>query len=401
MSNVSASNQSQVKDPDEKSRFSRKMRKLRRTPSAFVKDSRPYKVWAQMGSFALVVLISLLILVYFIEVASPRYATQSQFVVKRAGAAELPVSGLAALGAVSSSTKDSLIIKRFIESRVMAMALDEKIELKSHYQNKSNDWLSRLKPDASAEEFVEYYQKHISVFHDEMSDVVVIEVQAFSPEYALILGEVVLQISESFINDLGNKMIDEQVSFAQQDVERKYEEFKAQQQLLIEFQGEKQLFSPEEESGALLNAMNQLQGELIKAEARYKELSSVMRRTAPEVKAQKNLIDSLKAQLAEERQRLVSEKDTSLSRVSLDFQEIKLNARLASDLYTSSLASLEFVKAEAYRKLKHLLIVAPPALPQDETYPRRFYNIITWFLVLLLTYLIGRLIAAVIREHKE
>ncbi len=384
-----------------RTRFSRKMRKLRRKPGAFVKDSRPYKAWVKMGSFALVVLASSFILVYFMEVASPRYAAQSQFVVKQAGVSELPISGLASLGAVSSSAKDSLIIKRFIESRVMAMALNERISLKQHYQNKKSDWFSRLGQNASVEEFVKYYQNHIHVFHDEMSDVVVIEVQAFSPEYALKFSDAILQISERFINNLSSKMIDNQIAFAQQDVERKYDEFKTQQQQLLDFQGDKQLFSPEVESGALLNAINQLQSELIKSEAKYKELASVMRRTAPEVKAQKNLINSLKAQLVEERQRLVSEKDTSLSRANLDFQEIKLNTRLASDLYASSLASLESVKAEAYRKLKHLLIIEPPALPQDETYPKRWYNITTWFLVLLLFYLIARLIAAIIREHKE
>jgi len=392
---------SSSKSAQKNSRFVRKMRKLRNKPSDFFKDSRPYKAWVGMGSFTLIIMASLVILWYFISIASPRYAAQSQFVVKQAGASELPISGLASFGAISPTTKDSLIIKRFIESREMAMALDAAIGIRAHYQRTEWDWFSRLAIDATTEDFIKYYQQHIHVFHDEMSDVVQIEVQAFTPEFALSIGDTMLNISESFINALGNKMIEEQVAFAQQEVERKYSEFKSQQQQLLEFQGDKQLFSPAEESGALLTAINQLQAELIKAEARYKELSSVMRRTAPEVKAQKNLINSLKSQLAEERNNLISEKESGLGKANLDYQEIQLNAKLAADLYASSLVSLESVRAEAYRKLKHLLIVEHPALPEDESYPRRWYNIITWFLLLIIAYLISRLIAAIIMEHKE
>lgn len=405
MSNSSSIKTTSSKDNSQKvkprSRLARKMRKLRQKPGAFFKDSRPYKAWISMGSFTFIILVSAAISIYYINIASSRYATQSQFVVKQAGASELPVSGLASLGAISPTTKDSLIIKRFIESREMAMALDAAINLRAHYQKTEWDWFSRLSKDATTEEFVEYYQKHIHVFHDEMSDIVQVEIQAFSNEFALIIGDTLLDISESFINALGNKMIEEQVAFAQQEVERKYNDFKSQQQQLLEFQGDKQLFSPAEESGALLAAINQLQAELIKAEARYKELSNVMRRTAPEVRAQKNLIDSLKSQLAEERNNLISEKESGLGKANLDYQEIELNAKLSADLYASSLVSLEAVRAEAYRKLKHLLIVEHPALPEDESYPKRWYNIITWFLLLVIIYLISRLIAAIIMEHKE
>ena len=78
-----------------------------------------------------------------------------------------------------------------------------------------------------------------------------------------------------------------------------------------------------------------------------------------------------------------------------------MNTQLASDLYASSLVSMETVRAEAYRKLKHLLVVEEPALPEDESYPRRFYNIVTWFLLILIGYLITRLVVAIVKEHKE
>lgn len=356
---------------------------------------------ARLGSFAIVIALSLLIVFYFVAIASPRYVSEAQFVVKQADSNDLPLSGLASLGAVSGTMKDSLIIKTFIESRDMAMLLDEEIGLRQHYQQDSIDPLSRMPADATAEQFVKYYNDHIHVYHDEMSDVVYVEVQAFDREYALKLGKTVLELSEQFINSIGDKMAHEQLDYAAREVNRAHQVLQEQQQRMLSFQDQNRLYSPEQEGSTLLGAISQLQSDLIKAEARLKELLAVMREDAADVRTQKNLIRSLSAQLSEERSRLTSANSDALNKVNADFQEIQMAAALASDLYKSALASHEAVRSEAYRKLKHLLIVQKPSMPEEDKYPRRLYNIMTWFSALLLIYLVGKLILAIVREHRD
>ncbi|MCP5325094.1 MAG: lipopolysaccharide biosynthesis protein [Oceanospirillaceae bacterium] len=388
---------------------SRKLNKLRRDPVAFLVDSKAYNITQQkvsgtlavLGSFALVVLISLVLIIYFGIVATPRYASEAQFVVKEAGSNDVSLAGLASLGSISVSMRDALIIKAYIESRDMAVALDNAIGLKKHFQNPDVDMFSRLSLDATTEEYVEYYIDHVQVIHDEMSDIVYVEVQAFDPEYSLLYASKLLEISEQFINRLGDKMAREQMRYAQEEVERTHSVMKSQQDKLLNFQDKNKLYSPEQESSALLQAINNLQAEVIKADARLKELTAIMREDAPQVLAQKNLINSLNRQLKEEKARLTSENGNSLNKVNLDYQEIKLSAELVSDLYKSSLAGLEVVRAEAYRKLKHLLIVQYPSLAEEDKYPRRLYNIFTWFAAVLMIYLIGRLLVAIVKEHRD
>ncbi|MCD8524033.1 MAG: lipopolysaccharide biosynthesis protein [Saccharospirillaceae bacterium] len=388
----------------------RKLKKLKRDPLQFFKDSQAFLktqkgldyTWAKMGSFAFVVLASMILIGYFGIIASPRYVSEAQFVVKQSGSSDLPIAGLASLGAVTGTMRDALIIKEFIESRDMAVSLDESIGLKGHYQQAGADWFSRLSASATVEDYVDYYKKHLHVHHDEMSDIVYVEVQAFDPEFALLLANKVLELSEKFINSIGNKMATEQLRYAQGEVERSHDILKQQQARLLAFQDDNKLYSPEQEGGALVQAINGLQAEIIKADARLKELRAVMRDDAPEVRSQRNLIDSLTKQLAEEKSRLTSSTgDQSLNKVNTIYQEIKLSVELASDLYKSSLASLESVRADAYRKLKHLLIVQYPALAEEDKYPRRAYNILTWFVTLLLMYLVGRLVFAIVKEHKD
>ena len=390
-------------------KLQRKARKLKRDPKQFILDSKAYMgtrkaaylAWAKFGSFALVLLASILVVAYYTVVAAPRYATTTQFVVKEAGSNEAALMGFAALGTTSSAMRDALIIKEYVESREMAVALDTAIALKKHYQSHEWDALSRLSGDASVEDYLEYYKNHITVRHDELSDIVHIEVQAFTPEYSLLLGQTLLEQSEQFINALGDKMAREQLAYAQKEVERLYSNMKSQQQLLVHFQNNNELYNPEQQGSAMLAAIGNLQGQIITAQAKLKEMLAVMRDDAAEVKGQRILIKSLQQQLSEEQGKLTSDDQKSLNQITADFQEIKLNSELTTGLYQAALSGMEAVRADAYRKLKHLLIVQHPAQPETDQYPRRIYSIVTWFVSLLLLYLLSQLVWAIVKEHKE
>lgn len=395
--------------PKQKSVTQRKLAKLKNKPVQFVKDSAAYTkaeksllyTWAKFGSFALVILASALLVFYYLVLASPRYVSETQFVVKEAGGQDSSLLGLSGIGAVSPGMRDALILKTYLQSREMAMALDEAVSLKAHYERKDWDSLSKLPSNSSTEDYIEYYKKHVTVIHDELSDVLKVEVQTFEANYALTTAKALLSISEEFINDLGAKMASEQMSYAQKEVERSYAILTKNQSDLINFQDKFKLYSPEQQGGALLAAINGIESNIITEETELKSLLAFMRGDAPEVKAKRIRIKALKEQMVQEKTRLTSDDQQSLNKINLNFQEIKLNTELAADLYKSALAGLEIVRAEAYRKLKHLLVIEHPALAQEDKYPRRIHSILTWFFVLLLTYFIGRLVLSIIKEHQE
>ena len=392
-----------------KSVIKRKLNKLKSKPYQFVKDSKAYGsaqkgvdyTWAKFGSFALVLLASALVVFYYTLIASPRYVSESQFVVKQASSTDVPMLGLAALGSVSSSMRDALILQKYIKSREMAVALDEAVSLKAHYQRGDWDTISKLANNSSTEDYIEYYQNHVAIKHDEMSDVLYVEVQTYDAQYSLTVAKTLLQLSEQFINNLGSKMAQEQMAYAQKEVERSYKVLSENQNTLINFQDKFELYNPEQKSGALASAINGIESQIITQQTELKSLLAFMRKDAPEVKAKQIRVNALKEQLAEEKNRLTNHDKQSLNKINVSFNEIKLNTELALDLYKSSLVSLESVRAEAYKKLKHLLVIEQPALAQQEKYPARLHSIFTWFVCLILIYLIGRLLISIVKEHKE
>ena len=111
----------------------RKLRKFKNDPKLFLIDSKAYirtrktlyYTLAKLGSFALVILLTLLVIGYYSFTASPRYVSQIQFVVKQASNNELPLAGLTAIGATSPSMRDALILKKYKASSEMAIALND------------------------------------------------------------------------------------------------------------------------------------------------------------------------------------------------------------------------------------------------------------------------------------
>ena len=64
-------------------------------------------------------------------------------------------------------------------------------------------------------------------------------------------------------------------------------------------------------------------------------------------------------------------------------------------------ASDVFMTVDAYRKLKQLIVVQAPSLPDKALYPRRAYNLGTIFVLLTLGYGILVLIVATVKEHRD
>lgn len=273
----------------------RKVQKLKRDPRQFVLDSKAYVkaqktadfAWAKLGSFAFVLLASILLVFYYWVIASPRYVSETQFMVKQANSTESPFSGLAAIGSISGGMRDALVLKKYIESREMAVALDQAVSLKAHYERDDFDLISRLAHESTIEEYVEFYQNHISVLHDELSDVLYVEVQTYEANYSLQVAQTLLKLSENFINELGAKMAQEQVGYAQKEVERSYGELKKFQSDLVNFQDKFKLYNPEQQGGALVGAINELESEIIRQQTELKSLLAFMRDDAAEVKAKK------------------------------------------------------------------------------------------------------------------
>lgn len=390
------------------SRMMRKLHKLKTKPKHFIIDSSGFRLahssWKQslkLGSFMWVVACFAIAVLYFGLIASDRYVSRAQIVIKQADQIKMLPDALSMLGLGGTNHQDVLLMQDYLYSPDLLVKLDKELGLKSHYQSKKVDYFSRLPSNANQEEFIEYYRNHLTLHLDELSGVLTIELQAFDPVYGQRVVMLMLKESEVFINKLGHQVALEQLAFVEKEVDRAYQRLQEEKNKVLDFQNSHHLISPESTSSARLEMVSQIEGELARQQAQLKQLQSYMKDTAPAVIAVKIRVDALNEQLNQEKARLTGMDKDAMNEVTARYLDIKTQANLAADLYKTGLVSLEQARIEAYRKLKHLLIITQPSLAEAAEYPRRLYNLATIGVLLCLLYGLIVMSLATLREHQD
>lgn len=390
------------------SRFVRKIRKLGKEPKRFFIDSSGYKIahrsWQQslkLGSFLWVVLCFSIAVLYFGFMASDRYVSRAELMIKQADQIKMLPDALSMLGIGGSNHQDVLLIQDYLKSWDMLAKLDKELALKKHYQSDGADYFSRLPEGVSREDFIDYYRKHLTLHLDELSGVLTVELQTFDPRYGQQVVALMLKESERFINKLGHQVALDQLAFVEKEVDRAYQRLQDEKAKVLAFQNSHQLISPESTSSARLGVVSQIEGELVRQQAELKQLRSYMKDSAPAVVSVQSRVDALTRQLEQERAKLTGQDKDAMNEITAGYMDVQTQATLAADLYKTGLISLEQARIEAYRKLKHLLVITQPTLAEDAEYPRRLYNLATVGVLLCLFYGLIVMGLATLREHQD
>lgn len=389
-------------------RIIRKLRKFRRNPKGFLIDSSGFQIahhsWQQslkLGSFLWVLVCFVIAALYLGVIASDRYVSRAELMIKQADQIKMLPDALSMLGLGGSNHQDVLLVQEYLKSQDLLTRLDNKLGLKAHYQSDKADYFSRLPKDVSREDFIEYYRQHLTLRLDELSGVLTIELQTFDPEYGQQVVGLMLKESERFINKLGHQVALDQLAFVEQEVDRAYQRLQKEKAKVLAFQNSHQLISPESTSSARLGVVSQIEGELVNQQAQLKQLRSYMKEGAPAIISVQSRVDALTRQLEQERARLTGQDNEAMNEITAGYMDVQTQATLAADLYKTGLISLEQARIEAYRKLKHLLVISQPSLAQEAEYPRRLYNLATVSVLLVLFYGLIVMGLATLREHQD
>lgn len=343
----------------------------------------------------------LLFAFYSVVIATPKFESQAQIIVKQPDGGSTLDASMALLSGFTGQTtsSDPQLVKAYIYSQDMLTHVDDSLGLFEHISSDDVDYFSRLEQDASREEFWEYYQQAVDVYIDDSSSVITLKVKGFNAEYTQALAEAIVQRAEWYINSIGHHLANEQLKFVQGEHELVEKRLSAAQAALLTFQQEYNLLDPMAEGTAMQQIAYELEGQIAAKEAELKSLLGVMSKKAPQVMATRSALDGLKAQLTAERSRLATKKnDMSVSEILSKFMDLKIDMDLALQAYTGSQISLEKSRIEAYRQLKYLVIVEAATLPDEATYPKVQYNLLLAAVLLLLVFGIGKIIIATIRE---
>ncbi len=349
----------------------------------------------------LVIIPFIFLSLYFGFIASDRYISEAIVTIKENSSVPATLDiGLLGIGK-PTGLEDEQIMKAYLLSADMMDFLNEKIDLKAHYQDSKIDWISSLPANATREEHLEYYRDHTDLYLDEVSGLLSIEVQAFKPDFARLLLNTMLQNAEQVLNRIFHSLAVAQYEFVEEQLEKTQDSLKTAKQRLLEYQNQHQIFSPEQQGQSLTAIMDVLEAELSQEKTKLKQILGFQKANSPQVIASKERIRALTEQINDEKQRLTGEGDTELSDLMSQFINLQVDLEFAKDAYASALAALEQSRAETAKQMKYLVVVSKPSLAEEAKYPDRYYILVTALIVLLMLYGIARMTFSTIREHKD
>lgn len=347
----------------------------------------------------------LLALIYYSFFALDRYVSVAQVAVRQVGNNETPqIPGLAVMlsGLNPTSREETLYLREFLTSQDMLNVLQEKLNWSEHYAQRWRDPLYWLLGDAPREDVLKYYQRIVTAHFDEQTGLLSINVEAFDPQFAEQTLDVMLRESERFVNELSHRMAREQMAFAQSELANARKVYEERREDLLAFQSTSHLLDAEAAARARAEVITELEANLTKERTTLKGLLATLNPNTPQVRQQRNRIQAMEHQLVAETQRLVSQKDgDKLNVVASRYRNLTIDAAIAEEAYKFAVSSVESARIEASKKLRSLVTVVSPNLPDKAIYPERLYNLVSLLIGLLLLYGIARFIIAAIEDHRD
>lgn len=369
---------------------------------AHTKQKLKFKKFAKHRFTRIVLFPLLLAVIYNLFFATDRYASEARIVVKQVSHARSPASlQLGFIGGMSGSYKDAMIVKEYIFSMRMFEALVNEAGLLEHYKTGAKlDPFVTYWPWFTKELGYQYYADFVKITFDHESEVLNIEVQAFSPEYAQKQLAFMMQKSEDFINEIGNGLAKNQLKFFQAELEREQEKMRDAKNEMLSFQEKHGLLSPDDQSKAAVAVVNELKAEQTRIQTELATLRGFMSADSPQVQKLENHLEAVQMRLKGEHEIYAKSGDSSLNSLTAKFRDYLLSYAFAEDSYKLALKNLEEARIESYQKKNFLVMVSEPFVPEIAKYPTKFRNLLTFAIVMLCVYGIFVISFEIIKENR-
>jgi capsular polysaccharide transport system permease protein len=340
-------------------------------------------------------------LIYQLVIASPRYVSESEFMVRTLASDDMgALSSLLSDQKVTRASDETYAVSEYLTSRDAVDTLAAEDGLKAMLSRPEGDFINRFPNFYSRntrEQLYLHFQNFAELKVSSESGIANLRTVGFTPQDALALNKAMLRNAEAFVNRLNDRVFKDRVGVAMSEVEAQKAKFVEIETRLTAFRNAEDVLDPDKEVAAALTRIGALMTKLSKAESALAETSTLAPK-APQIAALNSEVAALRDQVAAERSRMVGQRN-SLSNKFAAFDQIVLDRTLASKQLEAALADYDKARQDLARQHFYLqTVVAPEASDQPEL-PRRFLNIVMIAGVSLAVYAILRALIRNVREH--
>ncbi|NLR95693.1 capsule biosynthesis protein [Rhizobium sp. P38BS-XIX] len=361
-----------------------------------------------LGFVLLVILPFVASSIYYAFIASNQYVAEARFAVRAVSGAgdSSGESGASGGGGATnalnmrSASQDAYVVTSFIHSTEILKRIGAKIDYRSMFTKQDADFLTRFRASDSDEEFLKYWNDHVTAYIDVTSGIITLKVRTFAPDDSVKLADAIIDESEKLINELSERARNDIVQSMKADVEKSGKAYGDALVALNQFQNASGLLSPQTQvknSGTLLTG---LLAQKMEFETRLFVMRQSNAENSPAFQQLMLAKNSLDAQIDKMKSELTGPENASLAKALLDYSRLDTDRMIAEKLYESSQKNYEAVLAEALRKTLYLAVFVRPMLPEESIFPRRVSTPLIILLGLIVAWATLSLIWASVEDHR-
>ena len=357
----------------------------------------PAVPWAFFG---VVVVPTLIAAIYLLFLASPRYVSEAQFIVRSSdeGAVSSLGSALEGVG-IGSKSANAHAVLEYVKSSDGLNELGRTVDVRKIYSRPGVDILSRLpRPftDSSNETFRQQFNSYLTVGYDSQTGISTLRVEAFTAADAQRIADALLQGGEGLVNRLSERSSSDTVAQAERNVGESQARLDKALEQLTAFRNREGLIDPSSSAragGELVGAMS------LSLATMRAERSQVAADTpaSPQLPIIDSRIRALEQQIAIERNKIVGS-DSSLAPKISSYENLQTEREFSERLLASSTAALSAAQLESRRKRLYIDRIVNPDRPDKAVEPKRLLSLLAVFATLMLAYGLGWLVLAGLRE---
>lgn len=341
---------------------------------------------------------------YFYRVATPIYATHSEFIIQQAGSsgAQSP-GGLGGLfsGTGLATSQDSITVQGYLQSREAMLRLEEDVGFRAHFQDMRIDELQRLPQDATMEDAYDVYRDFVRISYDPTEGLIRLEVLAADPETAAAWATQLIRYAEEQVDQLTQRLRADQMREAQAGYDEAQANLATSQRRMIELQESFKVLSSETEVGLLTQQISTLESQLTQERLALAQMEANQNPNEARIAPVRQRIETLEAEIATLRAKMTegTAGTTSLAEVQAQLMIAQADLETRQMLMAQALQSMETARVEANRQVRYLSVSVSPIPPDEAAYPRAFENTMVTLLIMLGIYLMVSMTAAILREQ--
>lgn len=337
---------------------------------------------------------------YFYNVATPMYATKSEFLIIANDGAGAGMRGLLS-GTQFATNQDAIAVQSYLQSKDAMLRLDQDVGFRPHFTQDWIDPIQRLSDDPSNEEAYKLYKKNIEIGYDPTEGVIRMEIVAADPETSAQYSKALLQYAEERVDSLSHRKRDDQLAGAREALEEAEVARRDAQLRLVELQQASKVLDPEGRIASLRQQITNLEIQLQERELQLQALLDNARPNQAKVDGARGDIRRMQAALAglQADMTQAAEGEDSLAQLTAEIQMAQADLATRDMMLQEALTSLSATRREANSQVRYLQTAVEPVPSQDPSYPRKFENTILAFLIFGGIYLLISLTASILREQ--